>query len=1227
METLARKLCEAVDNEDAQEVKALLQRGADPNLVLPNGVAAIHLASGRESESALRCLALILQDGGDPNVRSIEELTPIHVAASWGCCKALLALLRKGGDPTLLDQPQDGNSASDLALMEENRRCVVTILEYMERSTDCSEQNPGYRKDNLSVSDGITQISNISLLLESSYDSSPLNSTRMSPLTLFTKGLDNAIIRSQVDLPGLDADGDFKNKETPELANERNQIDNSHKILPYFKPSKKSSDCALRSIAQFDTEPQLDTSVNGQIFRDNQMQYAKRDDYTKKKAQMELSVKSKLNRNRDVIVDIQSSSKINDNTISWKMTGMDVTSPDHIFAYSKQTSKDNDLEETLFIQGQNGGDYIGDQDADSSSKYNSCQSDHYSICEENYVGIDARYSLGTKSCNPQLSVLQMTASLPKRSLENRSNVISCSQTFNNHTNGGSPTQNVLCKNQTLLAEQSQEAKEMVLNGQSSTLLVVRGSDDASPERDAMPSKSQIQLNERSLNDTEVLCNDQSSTFLIVRRDDACPRSGHEDLKNQLRHLMLLTKACASNLSQHNTPALKDHAELSDVSTSDTLPVNHQENPQGVERRVINDQLKAMMFSTRLQTRTIDSAIPDTLAMEPHTHVVKEKKDEELSTELMKMMISTKSFPSTSMKAEVKGPSLYNNCKKSHLNSSNSHHSNSSLFHETVEMPQRGRRVRSPGSRAQSPPSNLDTFTKKNIPVNIVSQQMENVGTYELKVPNFQLADSTVQRQTFVNAFRNPDVTVNISDFLTDDLSSTDSEPVKSDPHVCDSTRIPVIEHTGNTWLTEDGEEESSGDVGQGSTVNPLPSTQCGQSFPGTEYSGSLVHSTLLEDLAVNSVRKFNEPRYSFSRLSCITKEGINECQLSTVIDCNARTVPLSPGGRPVNESKFESVEYLYEDCDKGHTFIERHIPCTDTSSNNTTENSDDTILYDWTDYKGNRQAVSKIPTNRVAVELYRLSNSELTRRLLEAGEDRLGPVTSQNRKMYIKLLDKCLKEQQSKGSSGSTGYSPELSLVLRIFNIPDCNCDEATLALEFDQPDKTRKWREGVLKSSFNYLLLDPRVTRNLPSRCQNLSQNECFRTFVSSVFYVGKGKRSRPYSHLYEALTHYKGRNKQMCAKVQHILDIWKSGQGVISLHCFQNTIPVEAYTREACMVDAIGLKMLTNQKKGVYYGQLQNWKPARRRNLGVHMLYRALQIFLAEGERQLRPPDIHSG
>ena len=45
-----------------------------------------------------------------------------------------------------------------------------------------------------------------------------------------------------------------------------------------------------------------------------------------------------------------------------------------------------------------------------------------------------------------------------------------------------------------------------------------------------------------------------------------------------------------------------------------------------------------------------------------------------------------------------------------------------------------------------------------------------------------------------------------------------------------------------------------------------------------------------------------------------------------------------------------------------------------------------------------------------------------------------------------------------------------------------------------------------------------------------------------------------------------------QRGAKVQRIIDVWEAGQGVISLHVFQNVIPVEAYTREACIIDAFG-------------------------------------------------------
>jgi hypothetical protein len=49
-----------------------------------------------------------------------------------------------------------------------------------------------------------------------------------------------------------------------------------------------------------------------------------------------------------------------------------------------------------------------------------------------------------------------------------------------------------------------------------------------------------------------------------------------------------------------------------------------------------------------------------------------------------------------------------------------------------------------------------------------------------------------------------------------------------------------------------------------------------------------------------------------------------------------------------------------------------------------------------------------------------------------------------------------------------------------------------------------------------------------------------------------------------------------QESTKVAVIKDIWSEGLGVISLHVFQNVIPCEAYTREACMIDALGKKPL---------------------------------------------------
>lgn len=213
-------------------------------------------------------------------------------------------------------------------------------------------------------------------------------------------------------------------------------------------------------------------------------------------------------------------------------------------------------------------------------------------------------------------------------------------------------------------------------------------------------------------------------------------------------------------------------------------------------------------------------------------------------------------------------------------------------------------------------------------------------------------------------------------------------------------------------------------------------------------------------------------------------------------------------------------------------------------------------------------------------------------------------------------------------NSNISVYSVELEKCLK--NLDWCNDPafrnlEGQLLEQFGRPNPSVKWREGNTKSSFTYLLLDPRITGNLPNRSVSLTPLQTWHTFLSAIFYVGKGKRSRPYQHLYDAVELWKkGETASSSKKLQRILDIWKSGSGVVCLHVFLNIIPVEAYTREAAMISAITLENLTNVKGGEFYGWAATWPQRERKKLGVYLLHKALMIFLHEGERQLCPTDI---
>ena len=55
-----------------------------------------------------------------------------------------------------------------------------------------------------------------------------------------------------------------------------------------------------------------------------------------------------------------------------------------------------------------------------------------------------------------------------------------------------------------------------------------------------------------------------------------------------------------------------------------------------------------------------------------------------------------------------------------------------------------------------------------------------------------------------------------------------------------------------------------------------------------------------------------------------------------------------------------------------------------------------------------------------------------------------------------------------------------------------------------------------------------------------------------------------------------------------------------------------------------AIGLENLTNVVKGHYHGAIMEWSLTLKRRFGIHLLYRAYQMFLLDIPQQLFPQDV---
>ena len=113
--------------------RQLLRKGAKADSLVRDGISPLHLIAGHETEEAGRVLEYCAQHA-NPNVKSAEGLTPVHVAALWGRLQNLKCLITNGGDINQTDV--EGNSALDFACTsgEDNATACIKFLLEVESS-------------------------------------------------------------------------------------------------------------------------------------------------------------------------------------------------------------------------------------------------------------------------------------------------------------------------------------------------------------------------------------------------------------------------------------------------------------------------------------------------------------------------------------------------------------------------------------------------------------------------------------------------------------------------------------------------------------------------------------------------------------------------------------------------------------------------------------------------------------------------------------------------------------------------------------------------------------------------------------------------------------------------------------------------------------------------------------------------------------------------------------
>ncbi|XP_065676267.1 uncharacterized protein LOC136092298 isoform X2 [Hydra vulgaris] len=115
---LVNRLHQAIRKQNLRNAVQHFKDQADVNY-LHRGVAAIHLSAGIPSPLGCVFTQLCLDHGADPNLKSCDGMTPLHIATTGNLAETIKLLLKAGGSPNTKDL--EGRNCYDILVQANNQ--------------------------------------------------------------------------------------------------------------------------------------------------------------------------------------------------------------------------------------------------------------------------------------------------------------------------------------------------------------------------------------------------------------------------------------------------------------------------------------------------------------------------------------------------------------------------------------------------------------------------------------------------------------------------------------------------------------------------------------------------------------------------------------------------------------------------------------------------------------------------------------------------------------------------------------------------------------------------------------------------------------------------------------------------------------------------------------------------------------------------------------------------